>query len=1443
MTSTVVGSATLAALIAGYKAFDINNMPLATTSDEVEDIEPMTKYDLIQNDIHLGKADVNTAQLQALGARSARYCPCERQSRTKQKILRCVECGHTACSDCAGNPMHKFRSADLQRSDPLHFITLLKSILPPRLVFSGLSEADYEPLKLNEIGWSPDTWTEFLKSVMKAVGDELRLYEIKRSEAWTVVYNGRSSVLKLVIDTIVAWQLFAKPDDSAPVLSLARVILEKPIARMIPSGSILNGVWVVCTPLSSKREMTIHGAGTKGPSFEQMCGLKNPEHKDSKVWSELVVQGPDTTNDFDTDIRGEYTRLPYCGMAKGTLHKKAATADAPAVYLFLDPTKYGHQEGDMFVFSTDHRRITGHDPRLTIGEVSNKWVYPKATLEPQPVNIFHRSWAKVQTATMDIFAPDTSISRQTLKPGTRMSVGEDECRHANATITTFSIPETRMESSWQDGPWELIDSANTVSMPELFWLASKAADFPDFQHWNPVDIFEASRECGPCAECAPPKPGIMWDCKETCSKPYENPEEAALYERRVKAKPSPFLVYRRMEDGLARFAVSLNIQTLLHQAHARLGGGLSANASYSWRLVPDAYDPKPLLPKFQLIGNKETAPALPSRFKLSLRPEQQRSLSWMISQEADIPPFVEEETEEAFLPLTMWRAECRVTAPKHVRGGIIADEVGYGKTAIVLALIATQSVEEPKRVDGFIPSKATLLIVPGVLVSQWHSEIVRFMDIEPKDVLILQDVAAVAKTRIADIREAKIILVPSIMFTGQAYPNRMSEFTGMPQAPTKGGRNFDRWFRDAQGSLNELANVLMNRGPSELLAAIHAKREAAAFKNTEFIYEPSKRLRGKAYEEAHQNPGPKDGGVSSKSSKGRTPKSQGQRQVEFNISTTHQNKVDDVQIPVLHAFSFNRLVIDEFTYADSEKLGLFFALQARSKWIISGTPPLNDFAGVNTISPFLGVHLGIADDELNLTARRQKSELGVEKLQAFKERHSGAWHLNRHQIAQRFLDRFARRNIAEIGEIPSTEHVVLVSQSPAETALYLELVARLMTQRDQYRRLGKIRNDDDRLSRLREMIEPSTAPKEALVRRGSSSVLEDRWKDKKPESITIGSLIGIRKAEIGRLQELFGKTMAQASWIHTHKDVDGEAYKNLIEDVYHNLFGNRTLRVNVFETVKESVRVSTVSGLQGNGWKENADPKEIGESGGPLMNFLAEYQETQSETSGEATSSRQFEYDGDSSEDEAESKDGKEPESPAEFAAANKRICGKLRRMMRRWVSQVGALRFLESFQHVQLTAAIPKCDSCGSRPAALDKTNILGSCGHILCEACMLKATDSETCAVKECTASGKESEVVSGQEISQREDQAAKYGGSKMEKLVEIIQSTPENERVLLFIQFPEIVNVASKVLDLAGIKYKTITSDSHELFQQTGKPLAKLHKLKVLILKVGTETAAGL
>lgn len=1569
MSSTVVGAAVLSALIVGHKVLNPGNrsVPKKTGSKRKQTIA-RDDYPLVSSGVLLGHVcSIDTIRLQVQAARSARYCTCERQTAIRQRILRCTLCDHTACSDCAGNPTHIYeRWSSLIRSQPLDFVSHLKEILPSRLVLSGISPDDYHSLSTNSLGCPSAVWNDFFEAVSRAVGDELRFMDIKRSEYWSVSYQGRHSILNLVIGpTSIYWLFFAKPSELEPALCLNREIFSKPIARMTPaSGSLLDGEWQVYAPISSRCTMAFSGTGKRVISYEARCGLQMKQFIESEIWSQITVQAADEdVRDLEVDIRGTYELLQECGTANASLHKKAATLDTPAVYLFLDPHKINEAENDSFVFSLEHRRIPGYAPRLTVAEVSHTWRSSRATAEPEHVNVYHRKWTRAQTARLTPYNSDALITCANLQTGVDISIGRVGCRDANVTLLSFTAPTTFIDSSATKGSWETINPIESSDiLKDLSWIVQRAAGFSDFQHWTQITIINHP-DNPTCTVCVPSKPRTLWGRNRNgWIKAYEDPYEAAIYERQIKAKPSPFLVFRRVdEDNLGHLRVTLNIQTLLHQACDKLiGSNVEKNVAYFWRLVPNAYDARNLVfPKFQLGSNKHDPQSeQPPGFLLDLRPEQLRSLSWMVDQEDDdVAPFEEEETEEEFLPLMMWRAEARATTQKVVRGGVLADDVGYGKTAIILGLFDIQAqrtshaVQAP--VKGLIPSNATLIVIPHIMLPQWTSEIEKFLG-NRYNVLIFQSAASFTSKTIQDVRNADIILVSWSVFNNGGYYQKMHKFTGMPRVPMKAGRNFDHWFQDAQVSLRSHVQILMDQGPNALLKAIRAKRQEVKDKQANSTYVPSRRLRGKAYAEvnkgkldtdskmhyadvssAEEESDGSDGeypdrlranvdrhlklratgsldsrptnglddsdsesheteyedssiddpvdarsccrkgrGRKRKYESGSTSSGKGRwdDRIEFNITEDDSQEWETVKTPLLHAFSFNRVVIDEFTYANPERLAPLLSFESRSKWILSGTPPLNDFADVNTIAPFLGIHLGIDDDDDDQSQNKRlrtlwKHRSEAEAFQSFKAPHSEAWHRRRHEVAQKFLDRFVRKNVAEIDEIPCTESMVLVNQYPAERAIYLELYKQLMAQNRQLRRRNQGHFGNDQIERLDEIIGSSSTPEEALLKRCSSLALQGRWGDGKPEAVTCETLLAIREKQLDALVHDIRMKFKLAAWVYCSCDLKYESFQKFVESLIRHDFGDSEITEKAYPLLKSAVFMS-----RHDDWRiffaESRDDGSSGKVMEPQNQSEARDDDTEDDDGEDILPSGTLKRmktnaTGKGVKNSSTQKTGQKkntspkqdkleqfvlppkPRRTYEYEVTLREVTSTLRNLIVEWVLRERALRFLRTVRLIQTGAETPRCDSCHNKPNTPDDVNVLGSCGHAVCAECARDTVLREECAVNGCHGSGKRFNIIKASSLGHdSEDKSATFGGSKLDKLVEIIRGIPKDERALLFIQFPELMEVASRALELAEIRHTVISPTDRrsalkvEQFQKTS-----FGDNQVLILNLGGEMAAGL
>ncbi len=137
-----------------------------------------------------------------------------------------------------------------------------------------------------------------------------------------------------------------------------------------------------------------------------------------------------------------------------------------------------------------------------------------------------------------------------------------------------------------------------------------------------------------------------------------------------------------------------------------------------------------------------------------------------------------------------------------------------------------------------------------------------------------------------------------------------------------------------------------------------------------------------------------------------------------------------MQAPPMEIFHFARKVVDEYTYLDGKVHSLVTNITAERQWVLSGTPPIHDFAALKTIAAFLNLHLGVDDDgegqSVEVKKRRREQtgtriphspwinqtdlfSLAVEKFHSFREVHTLEWHAHRHELGQTFLNQFVRQ--------------------------------------------------------------------------------------------------------------------------------------------------------------------------------------------------------------------------------------------------------------------------------------------------------------------------------------------------------------------------------------------------------------------------------------------------
>ncbi|KAJ6498346.1 hypothetical protein DFH09DRAFT_336020 [Mycena vulgaris] len=891
MSTTVVGACILAALVSGlgllkagtdsqsYEAKQLDAHVVSDVTSEAMDVDIVDVADAVEDQVvgedqllskPLDLSVTNASSLADLlidAHKSARLCDCEgRTDITTRKLFRCNDCGASSCTKCGGRPEHNPVVVDTvaePRLHPAEFADQLKRTLPMCLSFDGLSQELLDEFKGQaDITIPAKLWSAWCHSVLRISQTELRFVEPKRQEIWIASYESPHALLELHLHPQQPeWRLYAKAADSEPANAEIRQILKAPVGRLRCTGALLSGHWEVALPVFASVSIGIQGIGELVPSWEARLGLTDDDFKDKQVHSKLqITVSPDVLGKFDRDVSGVYTLFDKCGTANGALHKKEMTeaeSALPPLFLLMHPQRTSDDD-DCFAFSISRRRYAYGESRPIIAKLDPKWRQSSDDTVKQ-VTCRVPIW---KTSESTVLQPSHGQDAQFAIPGQALALtGSNEACGRASAVLVCSVPlRGQAGSEWPRGKWGEVDKVHERStFRSLAWLLERIRHVDDSFRgaWQTVEL---PQDISNCERCAPSAPQLQWIQAGKKMVALEDPVQAGEYERSLKKRPSPFVTQLKVDDnGTGTVRVGFNAPTLLHRALSRLpAANRSERPIVSWRLntnfTPTA---SPNLPKFVLTSNKlDQEHAQPPHFKIDLRKEQLRSLQWMVEQESpDAPPFIEEEISEAILHPLGWRAEGRAQRPVRVRGGVLADAVGYGKTATTLGLIDCMSKSVKKdfkrmgRVDGKIALEASLIVVPPHLIRQWESETKKFTTKDHFKVITIATVASLNALTIEDFQEADIVIVASGLSKSQAYADNIQLLSGNGVLPNSAGRHFNARLQEISASLKAQTNRLQDEGAAAVMKEIKRAQAAEEEAAAEALV-LAKRLKGRAYREA-----------------------------------------------------------------------------------------------------------------------------------------------------------------------------------------------------------------------------------------------------------------------------------------------------------------------------------------------------------------------------------------------------------------------------------------------------------------------------------------------------------------------------------------------------------------------------------------------------------------
>ena len=515
--------------------------------------------------------------------------------------------------------------------------------------------------------------------------------------------------------------------------------------------------------------------------------------------------------------------------------------------------------------------------------------------------------------------------------------------------------------------------------------------FTKFQALDlPNGLLSSAPGSSPNEICAPTPPEIQFFRKKNKLGVRENPAQAAAYEQALKNRPDIFQVQLWNAKASAsdtvdtdRLRVGVNVSALGFQSIMQLPKHLErAQLNVQWRVVEHnggLVDGKITEhPKLELTSCRKEVPAeQPPHFsKYPLRPEQLRSLAWMKAQESTSTPFYECGDEEYVLESLGWRAEVEAKIPTMVRGGILGDQVGYGKTAITLAMIDSSPVSEEDlpsiEEHDLIPTKTTLIVVPSHLPNQWEKEVKKFTG-KNMTVAVVKNLTHLNAMTIKEIQRLDVLIVSeTVLRTSDEYWYRLACFSGAGRLPPctrdsmwgEVDRRFGLRYECILDGLRKRVRELTSGTEEGLVKMMSEMKEAVTRLNEDDVYVQPEVLHGRDLKDTARLEGEWMKSLDKKARESEEKKKKMavvEEDREKKRSETNEKKLKKViasiskdpwklkskevkpdwrnmKSPPLEMFHWNRVVVDEFTYLSlRSRAAVHMGLVSKYRWALSGT--------------------------------------------------------------------------------------------------------------------------------------------------------------------------------------------------------------------------------------------------------------------------------------------------------------------------------------------------------------------------------------------------------------------------------------------------------------------------------------------------------------------------
>ncbi|KAL1875206.1 hypothetical protein Daus18300_003277 [Diaporthe australafricana] len=1042
-----------------------------------------------------------------LGERARRRCVCHHiLSYSSIELHVCTVCGASFCKSCKGNPEHaltkSMESLEDLRSLPnaqaeYEFRKCFPSILWLQTeTDSFLHKLDQALLKSTYTDVQRNDMAEVLTTGLCSTVYQLQFVEI--TDAVRLEYTADSTfILKVVIENAqIVWCLHLN-EWSDTGKNLTNVLTTgQPIARAVLKPHERDqfpgpGAWEFWVPHKTHFQLKFE--------VQEEHGLRLTEVGD-------LGSLPDQLQRSISDLQGSiWTFHDECGFPENALW--VHDGPEGKLFLFKDVDPIGPADKDGFIMSSTSREmgrmpfpesrsvllridvedqihrnfkkvlacpgefLIGTGAKLSVGGFVDGWWERLDTHDVRVEAFPNMEYDGVRTLAKG--AP-TSIRT----PGSPSAADTyNSCDKYQDLITT-SLPMLGK----QEEDRRILETIKTLDLTQQLDLAEfvrlvgpsySAVEMGLLGTGRKVTVIQEDVVISSDCICAPKIPEVFYVKAETGRGAGSRASGSLMarhretdqqnYEQHLQSKPPLFRIdhnvtsafndWRMKKDGFdyVDLRILAHGHALLHQARAYLSQHPAhyhdtneTRGTFAME-IGVIEDPRIFLRPINILAPEPVAledARHPSGFQsgLSLFKEQMDSLQWMLQREEirQKSTFVEKEVAEVYLEKLRLRivADAKRTVVR--RGRVVADNVGFGKTAVSLGLIDVQHKtdrrdflkmrQDDQELDGLVHLHATLIIVPNQLTRQWADEAKRFLNPKQYNIVMIETYSTLQKLGIAGMKKADIIICSNKVFQENAYHSELSRYcrtNGLDKIRTV-QKVYRAWYKQFQSTFSELRR--------DVVQILDEKNSDAGRQQRKSLRSKLDRMRRE-----HQD-------LDGAEELCFAPSVPQAKKANGKVAAKAPQGADSDWNPLLifELFSFSRIIWDEFPYENIPVTEFVANCATTAKWMLSGTPPMENLGDVCRVAYLFNVHLA---RPLRLIKGRQppvceheplSPHSDLESTNLFQSRHSPKVLAERHERSLAFVRTFMRKNGRKT-DVSKTETPLVLTMSKISFLSYAEL--------------------------------------------------------------------------------------------------------------------------------------------------------------------------------------------------------------------------------------------------------------------------------------------------------------------------------------------------------------------------------------------------------------------